>query len=141
MKTITITGEAKVLTEQDNKELVGGALSKLDGISDDACFSDYFHDRYGEDEGQESLIKAGVSGGYLVFVYDKELEKLFAETSYDCPRELTKEEQKVLVEYTQGQWSDGIGEGFEQREVDGVYISPWFHGQTAKVITKDSDTI
>ena len=138
MKTIKIKGEAIVHTEEDNKELKGLVLSKYDGISDDACFSDYFHDRYGEDEGQESLIKAGVSGGYLEFVYDKELEKLFAETSYDCPRELTNKEQKVLIEYTQGQWSDGIGEGFEQRAIDGVYISPWFSGQKVEVITKDN---
>ena len=137
MKTITIRGEAKVQTE-DDKELTGSILSNYDGISDDTCFSDYFHNRYGKDEAQESLIKAGVSGGYLEFVYDKELEKLFAETSYDCPRELTNEEQKILVEYTQGQWSDGIGESFEQQEVDGVYISPWYSGQTVKVITNDS---
>lgn len=39
-----------------------------------------------------------------------------------------------LKDYTQGQWSDGIGEGFEQfsyKEIDGeeIYISPWYHGQ------------
>ena len=138
MKTITIKGEAKVYTEEDNKELKGSTLSDYDGISDDACFSDYFHNRYDDDECEESLIKADVSGGYLEFVYDKELEKLFALTTYDCPRELTDKEQKVLIEYTQGQWSDGIGEGFEQRAIDGVYISPWFNCQKVEVITKDN---
>ena len=140
MKTITIKGEAKVQTEQ-GKMIIGDALSKVGGVSDGTCFSDYFHNRYGDDECHESLIKAKVSGGYLDFIYDKESKKLYAETSYDCPIELTDREQKILAEYTQGQWSDGIGEGFEQQEVNGVYISPWFYGQTVKVITKDSNTI
>ena len=137
MKTIIIKGEAIVRDVQNNKELKGKVLSNFDGVSDDACFSDYFSTIDCQGNAQKCLIEADVSGGYLEFVYNKELEKLFVETSYDCPRELTKEEQKILVEYTQGQWSDGIGEGFEQREIDGVYISPWFSGQTAKVITKD----
>lgn len=39
------------------------------------------------------------------------------------------------MEYTQGQWSDGIGEGFEQSPVPvgpgggEYYISPWHRGQ------------
>ena len=47
---------------------------------------------------------------------------------------LTDDEIAKLIDYTQGQWSDGIGEGFEQSPVaeeDGedIYISPWSRGQ------------
>jgi hypothetical protein len=48
--------------------------------------------------------------------------------------QLTENEIEELKRYTQGQWSDGIGEGFEQFPVtnvvgDQVYLSPWYHGQ------------
>ena len=38
---------------------------------------------------------------------------------------------KRLMKYCQGQASDGWGEGYEQFDyrVEGVYVSPWFHGQ------------
>ena len=65
--------------------------------------------------------------------------KLYTYTVYHSDRELTEEELKQLMDYTQGQWSDGIGEGFEQfpimedDEGEEVYISPWFPGQNIKI--------
>ena len=52
---------------------------------------------------------------------------------------LIEKDLQELVKYTQGQWSDGIGEGFEQNpcyydsEDNEVFISPWFYGQQVTV--------
>lgn len=53
---------------------------------------------------------------------------------YELTQPLTQEQLQELAEYTQGQWSDGIGKGFEQfpcKEINGeeIYISPWSGGQ------------
>ena len=132
MYKIIVKGEAK--TSYSN-------LEELDGIDCQDEFSEYF----GEDE--ESL-KGVVTSGYMSFEYDKKENKLYTITEYQSTRELTEEELEILKEYTTGQWSDGIGEGFEQqpckyvdtpyREYDKddddgfeddnegeVYISPW----------------
>jgi hypothetical protein len=39
-------------------------------------------------------------------------------TEYQLKRELTSEEQVLLLEYTRGQWSDGIGENLAQERTD-----------------------
>ena len=48
---------------------------------------------------------------------------------------MDQDELESLAEYTQGQWSDGIGEGLEQypcytsNNGEEAYISPWFSWQ------------
>jgi hypothetical protein len=63
-------------------------------------------------------------------------ERLHTVTVYQVKdgEQLTENEIEELKRYTQGQWSDGIGEGFEQNAItnidgDEVYLSPWYHGQ------------
>lgn len=111
-------------------------LSKLDGISCPEEFTEYF----GKDE--KSLIDKGVTNGYLRFEYVFEENKLYSVTTYNSNELLTPEEEAILIEYTQGQWSDGIGEGFEQEpcsydedwDVDrGIYISPWYPDQNITI--------
>lgn len=76
-----------------------------------------------------------LSHGYMSFV-DKN-GVLFTKTEYEVKggKELAEEEIKKLMKYTQGQWSDGIGESFEQNPVgtndegEEIYISPWYRGQ------------
>lgn len=81
--------------------------------------------------------------GYMHFEYDPKKNILYTLTVYETSRKLTKEEEKIVIDYTQGQWSDGIGEGFEQQpfsEADANYgsdfdddtiynPSPWYPGQ------------
>ena len=97
-------------------------LKELDGIDCQDNFTDYFDGDFAHKLGS----------GYLQFeVVD---DVLYSVTEYSVKEKLTADELKELGEYTQGQWSDGIGEGFEQQpccEVDGeeVYISAWYWGQ------------
>lgn len=109
---ITIKGKAK--TDYPIK-------CRLNGISDETDFVSYMERDLGE------VLKEG----YMRFVYEN--DELFTVNEYISTRELTDEEMKELIKYTQGQWSDGIGEGFEQRPImvsgDEVYISPWYNGQ------------
>lgn len=70
--------------------------------------------------------------GYMDFRYED--GNLWTYTVYSTKEKLTDEEIEDLKEYTQGQWSDGIGEGFEQfpctylNDVE-VFVSPWYPGQ------------
>ena len=147
MYKILIKGEAESFYEN---------LSELDGIDCQEEFSEYFHNRYddgrGVKENQQSLIDKGVCNGYLSFKYEE--GKLWSITTYESPVELTEEEINILASYTQGQLSDGIGEGFEQfpcKYIDDeeVYISPWKQGQvltteqikTDEIITERSDNM
>ncbi len=120
MNTITVKGEAS--SNHYN-------LQDLDGIDCQDCFSEFFDDT--------NTYYNDVTGGYMYFSYED--GKLYTITIYNATRELTASELVELGEYTQGQWSDGIGEGFEQfpcmesEEGEEVYISPWTPGQ--EVIT------
>lgn len=118
-------------------EIIGKAqtdyshLNELDGISAHDDFVEYIDDD----------LDGNLKSGYLQFRFED--PDLLSVTTYTSKRELTLEELEDLIKYTQGQWSDGIGEGFEQQPCyygkDGeeeVYISPWYHGQTAVAIQK-----
>ena len=119
MYKITIKGEAK--TDYQH-------LDRLDGIDCQDEFSEYFNK-------EEQVLKdKNVCNGYLRFEYSD--GKLWSLTTYESPVLLTEEELDILANYTKGQWSDGIGEGFEQEDCyydrdtdEGVCISPWFSGQ------------
>jgi len=135
--TYTVCGDALCKREDDaGEELVevtdSRRLEALDGTEDDSDFSEYWDGR-----GLEEVIKAHhpESRPRLLFRYDKEANQLMAETAYSFTRRLTEEEMRALEDYTTGQWSDGIGESFEQQPVgDGFYISPWHRGQKLEVI-------
>lgn len=126
MYKITVKGEAK--TDYSNPQ-------ELDGIDCQDEFTEYF----GEDE--QNLIDKGVKSGYMDFKFKD--GKLWTVTTYSCNNKLTDIELEELKEYTTGQWSDGIGEGFEQNscfeDEDGeeVFISPWFHGQVVSITQEE----
>ena len=124
---ITVKGEAKPNTSNKTKN-----LEEFDGISCKNCFSDYLH---------KSRCSAAdvISGGYLRFEYSD--GKLWSITEYDSERMLTEKEMEQLADYTQGQWSDGIGEGFEQRPCNdkGDYISPWFSEQEIEIFDNSDE--
>ena len=126
---IIVRGEADAKIGEDWKRITNlKDLEKLNGIDCQDKFSDYFD--------SDSTYKNSVTGGYMDFKFEN--KKLWTYTKYNSDRLLTDEELHDLLEYTQGQWSDGIGEGFEQNpcyEINGqeVFISPWFFGQEISI--------
>jgi hypothetical protein len=135
---IEIRGEAKVRKadydqwteyqdDDDWYDVVGRELAQFHGLSahnpiDE--FSQWLN--HGDDLSLVGLVRSG----WMHFEYDAESEQLITVTRYAVNRELTGRELGLLMSYTQGQWSDGIGEGYEQRAVrDGYYISPWHYKQ------------
>jgi hypothetical protein len=139
MYKIVIKGTAK--TEYPN-------LNELNGISCEDDFAEYFN-------GQSSY-RSVIKSGYMRFEHNKEENKLYTITEYISNRPLNVKELKDLESYTVGQWSDGIGEGFEQNEVMyakepylsneyddcddlGVFISPWHRDQIVTVNQYDEN--
>lgn len=122
MWEITIKGEA-------SKDYPN--LKELDGIFCQDNFAEY------------SDFKKDLESGYMSFKHEN--NKLITYTKYISKKEFTQEELIDLAEETQGQWSDGIGEGFEQEPCyyteepwgennsTDVYISPWYHGQELEI--------
>jgi len=106
-------------------------LAALDGVSSDECFSDYLLD----DPQTKELPSKGVSGGYLRFRFRSDLNQLWAETEYDLREQLTCAETQSLMEYTLGQWSDGVGENFcpAYAEETGLFLSPHLEDAIAQV--------
>jgi len=115
--------------------------SLLDGVHCQECFSEYFSE---EDEYQgiimeneQPLIDKGVRGGYMRFEFSN--DQLDVVVQYTSNQYLTSDELEILKIYTQGQLSDGIGEGFEQFpctfiDDEEVFISPWYGGQILTAI-------
>lgn len=118
MYQITVKGKAS--TDYAHPE-------QLDGIDCQEEFTAYFGDEQG------ALKDKGVTSGYLSFEFEDGV--LWSVTTYHSPVKLTPDELHILEEYTQGQWSDGIGEGFEQEPCmlgtnnEECYISAWDMGQ------------
>ena len=115
-----LAGESYV-GDQDIKD-----RSKLDGIDCQDEFVEWMHEDF----------KHKLSSGYMDFRFQE--GKLWTYTIYSTKEILTADELTRLGEYTQGQWSDGIGEGFEQfpcTYLDGeeVYVSPWYYGQVLEI--------
>lgn len=116
--TITLTGKAGTVRNCKDK-------SQLDGVDCQDNFSEYFD--------RDASYADCVKGGYMQFKYRN--GELYTVVKYRSTRKLTEEELADLIDYTQGQLSDGIGEGFEQypcyEDEDGkeVYVSPWYYGQ------------
>ena len=114
MPTVRFTAPTHVVncqTADDNPVVVEDpeTLRSLDGLQHDEVFSDYMHGRE-----VAALAGVGITGGILRCSYDPEEEKLYYVTEYSVPRLLTADEIAVLMEYTIGQWSDGIGSNFFQ---------------------------
>jgi len=126
MNVIVIKGKSGVTNAQpkDYQKLV-------DQVDSQEQFSDWLHDLD---------MKQKVKGGYMDFELNN--GEIWTRTVYSSDEVLTDDELCRLEKYTQGQWSDGIGEGFEQfpcHEIDGeeIYLSPWFWGQEIKSSQKE----
>jgi len=124
MYKIIIKGEANAFL--DEEDFPTELLYKLKGVEIPDEFVEYLDKDYADK----------LDEGYTEFIVED--NKLYAVCKYFANEELTQLELESLVKYTQGQWSDGIGEGFEQQPcmyIDNkeVFISPWQRGQVCTV--------
>lgn len=113
-----------------NVKIVGTAKTgyqypqELNGIECEDNFADYIR---GSKE-----WKHKVKEGFMHFEWRG--DSLWAVTEYELNEAMTPAELQELKDYTVGQWSDGIGEVFEQepcayRRGEEVHISAWHQGQ------------
>lgn len=121
----------KALSGETNAE----NINILDGID---CQDDFVE--YMDEEDYPFVSK--LECGYMSFKVED--GKLYTLTEYDL-REgaiLSGEEITKLIDYTQGQWSDGVGEGFEQEPCaeendEDIYVSPWYKNQVATAVISE----
>jgi hypothetical protein len=91
---------------------------------------DYYSDGGGVDEKVSSLfVDVEEHGG-----------KLWGVATLELKEELTPDELDALKEYLSGQYSDGFGEGFEQRGIKAghaeLYVSLWDYGDAFFIETE-----
>ncbi len=134
MFTITISGPVVVTDDATDKPITDAKrLQTFDGLSSgrETC-SKYHH---GE------LADLELKGGAVKLVFDSTKKKLRVVSEFTSSRKLTKEELRALVDDTQGQWSDGIGEGcfdsvMDKRKVF-IDLSPDSGGKVKATQTDD----
>lgn len=108
---VAISGRVFVLGA-DGETTDPAVLRRFDGIVyEDEAFTEYL----GGPEEENILLAALQPGGYLRLVYKPALNQLWGLTEYTLTRPLSARERDLLVAYTIGQWSDGIGENFHSR--------------------------
>lgn len=123
---ILISAPAMVITSAD-EPVFGSALSQFDGLGINNYvdeFTQYMSHKY-------LVLRNYVTEGWAYFEHDG--DSLHVVTRYRLLQPLTDVLLKLLVEYTVGQWSDGIGEGFgdevQYRGGDTYYVNAWWPGQ------------
>ena len=138
LKTVRLISPLKVKTyDQDS-----GCDDSL-SMTHAACYRHYINSAISEymmDEERERGLMNWYDGDialnnkvYSAFPSVEVIDrKLMGVTTLRIRGELTNEEQKALNDYLTGQYSDGWGEGFEQREIETgdrdcpeIYVSFW----------------
>lgn len=119
---IVIKGPAELHDDEFEPITDQAKLTLVDGLvgGEGETMSDYL-------EGGEHLATIGLQGGDLRLAQDSRggLEVI---TTYVAARELSELELAALVEFTEGQWSDGMGthgfyESLDALEVEGLNVS------------------
>jgi hypothetical protein len=87
---------------------------------------------------EEEMAEKFISG-YLRFEVIDGILHTITDYKIKDGSKFTKKELEEIMDYTQGQWSDGIGENFEQIPINYanntfVYLSPYFHKQKVEHI-------
>ena len=101
---IRVSGKVFVYNANENRIRSKERLDKLHGIEyNDDAFTNYM------DRELRELVEPG---GHISIRKHPNDGKLRCVTEYRTVRALTESELKRLVNFTTGQWSDGIGSGF-----------------------------
>ena len=83
-------------------------------MRNDLLPSTLLHSRQGnlrEVSHRQTLAELELKGGQVKLVFDTKAKKLRVVSEFKSVRKLTAAELRELIDDTQGQWSDGIGEG------------------------------
>ncbi len=121
----------KVTIGEDDRPVTLEDLSQLSGVSCQDDFAEY------------SDLSRKLESGYMSFKFEDGI--LYTITEFELKEALGYDEIEKLKSETQGQWSDGIGEGFEQSGCayiadEEVFISPWFQGQEIETFIDGQST-
>jgi hypothetical protein len=126
---VTISGRAFVVRDGDDVRDAAILRRFHDVVYDDEVFTDHLGDINLDSvqkargpkskEFRQAKLENGVrealeSGGSLRLVYEPAAKQLWVRTEYTARQALTPEELTLLADYTRGQWSDGIGENFQE---------------------------
>ncbi len=130
---ITIAGHA-VVTDDTGEVTDAAVLRRLHGVVyDRETFTDHLGDinvagyekdirpenearmrkKIREAELENATRNALLPSGHLRLVYKEAENQVWVVTEYEAQRVLSEAEMALLVQYTCGQWSDGIGENFQ----------------------------
>jgi hypothetical protein len=108
MIRIIIRGLAAVFSD-DEQVTDPTVLRSLDGlVYDEERFTDYL----GGPPEEDAVAAALEQGGDIRFGFRESSNLLAAVTAYRSRCPLNDKELRLLVDYTMGQWSDGIGENW-----------------------------
>ncbi len=109
MNKIIIKGMAAVFDGDDNRIIDKNTLQKLDGIIyEDNFQTDYLEQNEIECRIQNKLERSGI----MSFHYIDTDEYLEVRSTFVVKEDLNDKELQYLLEDTQNQWSDGMGESF-----------------------------
>jgi hypothetical protein len=104
MFTITVTGPVVVTNDATEKPITDAArLATFDGLHSGKETCSRYH--------SGTLADLEVKGGAVKLVFDAQAKKLRVTSEFISARKLTPGELRELIDDTEGQWSDGIGEG------------------------------
>jgi hypothetical protein len=112
---ITVTGPVVVTDDATEKPITDAKrLATFDGLHSGKEICSKYH--------SEELADLELTGGQVKLVFDATAKRLRVVSEFKSPRKLTAAELRELIDDTQGQWSDGIGEGcfdsvMDKREV------------------------
>ncbi len=104
MFIITVTGPVAVTDDATDEPVTDAKrLAAFDGLHSGKETCSKYHS--GE------LADLELKGGAVKLVFDAKAKKLRVVSEFKSARKLTAAELRELIDDTEGQWSDGIGEG------------------------------
>lgn len=104
MFIVTVTGPVIVYDDPTDKPVTDAKrLATFDGLHSGKETCSKYHDG--------ALADMELKGGAVKLVFDAEAKKLRVESEFMSARKLAAAELRELIADTEGQWSDGIGEG------------------------------
>lgn len=141
---ITVTGPA-VITDAAGKVVDAAVLRRLHGVVyDRETFTDHLGNinvagyekllrpdnearirkKIQQGELENATRNALQPSGHLRLIYKEAENQVWVVTEYEAQRLLSDAELALLVRYTAGQWSDGIGENFQSvsKELFGLTV-------------------